>query len=196
MATRVECGSLGTLFATAVLIAACGDSKEEGRSRGPEGGTEGRSMALVLTSPSFGEGGTIPAEFTCDGEDRSPALAWSGAPPKTASFALICDDPDAPAGNWVHWVVLNLPPESTGLPEGVPASRDLGGGGIHGKNSWGRLGYGGPCPPSGTHRYYFKLYALDTSLDLSANPTKADVVRAMEGHVLAEGQLMGRYKRR
>jgi hypothetical protein len=153
-------------------------------------------MGLILSSSSFKDTQMIPARFTCDGEDRSPDLAWSGAPAKTASLALLCDDPDAPSGDWVHWVVFDLPPESSGLAEGAPSTVQLQAGGTHGKNSWGRLGYGGPCPPSGTHRYFFKLLALDRRLDLRPGATKADVLKAAEGHVLARAQLMGRYKRR
>ena len=153
-------------------------------------------MSLRLASASFKHTQMIPTQFTCDGEDRSPELSWSGAPPKTASFVIICDDPDAPGGDWVHWVVFDLPPESSGLAEGTPAREELEAGGTHGKNSWGRLGYGGPCPPRGTHRYFFTLYALDRRLDLGAGATKSEVLRAAEGHILAQGQLMGRYQRR
>jgi Raf kinase inhibitor-like YbhB/YbcL family protein len=138
----------------------------------------------------------IPVRFTCDGEDRSPELAWSGAPVGTETFALVVDDPDAPGGDWVHWVLFDLPAESTGLPEGVPASEHPEPGGVHGKNSWGRLGYGGPCPPSGTHRYFFRLYALDRRLALRAGATKAEVLAAAEGHVLDRAELMGRYSRK
>jgi len=108
---------------------------------------------------------------------------------------LICDDPDAPVGTWVHWVAFNLLPDMTGLPEGVPAEKTPKAGGIQGTNSWRRIGYGGPCPPSGTHRYFFKLYALDNTLSLASNATAKDVQASMQGHILAEAQLMGRYKR-
>jgi len=145
-------------------------------------------MALHITSPAFSEGGSIPAKFTCTGQNVSPALAWAGAPDGVRSYALIMDDPDAPRGTWVHWVVFNLPDDRSGLPEDV--GQDVG---VQGTNSWGRTGYGGPCPPSGTHRYFFKLYALDTALNLKAGASKEDVLRAMEGHILAQGQLMGTY---
>jgi Raf kinase inhibitor-like YbhB/YbcL family protein len=161
-----------------------------------EADEEGSEMSLTITSPFFKEGDMIPALFTCDGEDHSPALSWTAVPPGTASFALICDDPDAPSGDWVHWVIYDLPAGVAGLPEKVPGADRLEGGGVHGKNSWGRLGYGGPCPPGGIHRYFFKLYALDVTLGLDPGATKADVLKAMKGHVLAEAQLMGRYKRR
>ncbi len=152
-------------------------------------------MALEVVSPAFAAGGMIPRKHTCDGEDVSPEISWSGAPAGTRSFALICDDPDAPAGTWVHWVVFNLPAAVSRLPEALPAAPSLPNGGRQGKNDFRRIGYGGPCPPSGTHRYVFKVYALDRLLDLEPGATKAQVEAAMKGHVLAEGSLMGRYRR-
>lgn len=146
-----------------------------------------------LTSESFLEGEPIPSQYTCDGEDVSPPLVWSGVPDNTSSFALIMDDPDAPVGTWVHWVLFNLPGNATALNVGLPAEAELPDGSQQGTNSWGRLGYGGPCPPSGTHRYYFKLYALDTSLELGESATKEDVLAAMEGHILMKTELMGTY---
>lgn len=151
---------------------------------------------MTLTSSAFAEGASIPDQYTCNGRDISPPLAWSNVPAGTQSLALICDDPDAPVGTWVHWVLFNLPPTLQGLPEGVPNQKTLEGGGVHGLNSWRRVGYGGPCPPGGTHRYYFKLYALDTTLKLDSNATARDVEAAMQGHVLGAAQLMGRYSRR
>jgi Raf kinase inhibitor-like YbhB/YbcL family protein len=155
----------------------------------------GQDMAITVTSASFKEGGMIPKQYTCDGKDVSPPLAWSGVPDGAKSIALICDDPDAPMGTWVHWVLFNLPPGTDGLAEGVPSSRTLENGAKHGANDFRKFGYGGPCPPGGTHRYYFKVYGLDTMLDLDPGITKADLVKAMKGHILGEGQLMGRYKR-
>ena len=152
-------------------------------------------MAITIASTAFAEGGIIPQQYTCDGSDISPPLSWSGVPEGTKSLALISDDPDAPAGTWVHWVLFNIPPETNELPENVPPDQTLAGGARHGVNDFGRLGYGGPCPPSGTHRYYFKLYALDAMLDLSGRVTKADLLSAVAGHILAEGQLMGKYRR-
>lgn len=147
-------------------------------------------MALRLTSNSFANGETIPRRYTCDDADVSPHLAWSELPAGVASLALIADDPDAPAGTWVHWVLYNLPPDLSELPEGVK------GVGVQGKNDFGRLGYGGPCPPRGkAHRYFFKLYALDNMLDLKEGATKARLLQAMEGHILAQGEWMGRYGR-
>ena len=152
-------------------------------------------MAIQLTSEAFSDGTMIPKRFTCDGADISPPLSWSDLPTETGSLALICDDPDAPVGTWDHWVLFNIPATATGLPEDVSAKASLDDGSIHGNNSWGRPGYGGPCPPGGTHRYFFKLYALDTKLDLKTGATKSQLVKAMEGHILAQGQLMGTYRR-
>lgn len=150
---------------------------------------------MKLTSDAFTEGGMIPRKHTCDGPNSSPQLSWTETPPKTKSFALICDDPDAPAGTWVHWVMYGIPPSVSELPENALKTRTLASGALQGTNDFRQIGYGGPCPPGGTHRYYFKLYALDTELSLEPGRTKADVVKAMEGHVLTEAQLMGRYKR-
>ncbi|MEE9252063.1 MAG: YbhB/YbcL family Raf kinase inhibitor-like protein [Thermodesulfobacteriota bacterium] len=152
-------------------------------------------MSMNVTSAAFEEGGMIPRQYSCDGADISPPLAWSGVPEGTKSIALICDDPDAPVGVWVHWVLYNLPPDTTELPEGVPSQKTLSSGAMHGRNDFGNLEYGGPCPPGGTHRYYFKLYTLDTELELSPGASKKQLLSAMEGHILAQGQLMGRYKR-
>lgn len=153
-------------------------------------------MAFTIGSSAFSEGGTIPRKHTCDGPDLSPPLSWTGAPAGVRSFALICEDPDAPRGAWVHWVIFDLPASLTGLPEGVPAAAEPPVGGRQGKNDFGGMGYGGPCCPRGTtHRYFFRLYALDATLGLKAGATKADVLKAMEGRILAEAQLMGRYGR-
>jgi len=152
-------------------------------------------MSLELKSPVFEEGGWIPEKYTCDGENVSPPLEWNGLPDGTASLALICDDPDAPMGTWVHWVVFNIPPETDGLPENVPPERELRQGGRQGINDFRKIGYGGPCPPGGTHRYYFKLYALDCSIGLPAGIVKDHLVAAMEGHILEQAILMGRYSR-
>ncbi|HOW58313.1 MAG TPA: YbhB/YbcL family Raf kinase inhibitor-like protein [Candidatus Omnitrophota bacterium] len=150
---------------------------------------------IAMTSPSFRNGEMLPREHTCDGSDISPALQWSGIPEATQSLALISDDPDAPAGDWVHWVVYDLPPLTTSLPAGVPSLEKLPMGGTQGRTDFGRVGYGGPCPPSGTHRYFFKIYALDVKLHLPPGRTKKELLAAMQGHILAEGQLMGKYQR-
>ena len=152
-------------------------------------------MAIQLTSTAFSDGAMIPIRYTCDGEDLSPPLSWSGLPAGTRSLALICDDPDAPVGTWDHWVLFNIPATATGLPENVPSKATFDDGSVHDNNSWGRPGYGGPCPPGGTHRYFFKLYALDTELNLKTGATKSQLVKAMEGHILDQVQLMGKYRR-
>ncbi|MBP8985960.1 MAG: YbhB/YbcL family Raf kinase inhibitor-like protein [Syntrophobacterales bacterium] len=151
---------------------------------------------MEITSPAFKSGGMIPQRYTCDGDDVSPPLEWRDAPKNTQAFALICDDPDAPMGTWVHWVVYDLPAHVTKLAEGLPADRQLENGGKHGTTSARSLGYHGPCPPSGVHRYFFKLYALDGPTDLPPGATKERLLAAMKGHILAEAELMGRYKRK
>jgi len=153
-------------------------------------------MTFALKSSAFEEMGTIPRQFTCDGKDVSPPLAWSGAPEKTAAFALAVDDPDAPRKTWVHWVVSDLPGASTSLPEGVPPRDTLQNGARQGVNDFGKVGWGGPCPPSGTHRYVFTLYALDAALSLPERFTREDLTRAVKGHTLAEVRLTGRYSRK
>lgn len=153
-------------------------------------------MSFELTSAAFARGQPIPNKCTCDGADISPPLSWNDPPQGTQSFALIADDPDAPVGTWVHWVLYNLPGETRALPEAVPPHADLPDGSRHGRNSWRRVGYGGPCPPSGAHRYFFKLYALDTMLNLAAGASKKRLLRAMERHILAQAEVMGTYRRR
>jgi len=155
----------------------------------------GKKMEIKITSSAFEPGGMIPVQYTCDGQDVSPPLSWGDMPEGTASIALICDDPDAPMGTWVHWVLFDLQPDTRGLPENIPTEESLDMGGTHGTNDFRRLGYGGPCPPGGTHRYFFKIYALDKKMDIPAGSTKAQLLKAMEGHILAEGELMGRYRR-
>lgn len=154
-------------------------------------------MTLPLTSAAFDEGAPIPSKYTCEGEDISPPLKWNSISEKTKSLALICDDPDAPVGTWVHWVLYNIPPSVTELSEKAPITEMLPNGGKQGSNDFKRAGYGGPCPPRGNpHRYFFKLYALDTELSLKSGAAKRDLVKAMKGHVLAEGELMGTYQRK
>jgi len=155
----------------------------------------GKNMEIKITTSAFVPGGKIPGKYTCDELDVSPPLTWTSVPEGTKTFALICDDPDAPMGTWVHWVLFNLPADIQELPENIPPERELESGGKQGMNDFRKIGYGGPCPPGGTHRYYFKLYALDTELDLEVGATKRELLKAMEGHILAEGQLMGRYER-
>jgi hypothetical protein len=153
----------------------------------------GKTMKII--SSAFSEGGGIPSKYTCDGQDISPPLEWKDAPGDTKSFALISDDPDAPGGTWVHWVAFNIPPTAAKLEENIKHDREFANGMKQGSNDWPKIGYGGPCPPSGTHRYYFKLYALDTMLDIKPGATKEQLLKAMKGHVLAEARLMGKYKR-
>jgi Raf kinase inhibitor-like YbhB/YbcL family protein len=156
----------------------------------------GSAVKLTLTSGAFEPGATIPKKFTCDGPDVSPALAWNDPPAGTQSFALIGDDPDAPVGTWVHWVLYDLPASARSLPENVPKQEYLQDGSRQGRNDFRNIGYGGPCPPPGKpHRYFFKLYALDVKLNLKPGATKADVEKAIAGHILAQGELMGRYGR-
>lgn len=153
-------------------------------------------MTFVTFSPSFPNNGKIPKKFTCDGADVSPELTWTTPPPGTQSFTLIVEDPDAPGGTWSHWVLFNLPAHITTLPEGILKGAEVFGGGRQGRNDFRKTGYGGPCPPPGKcHRYFFKLYALDTMLNLKPGAGKQDVAQAMQGHVLAKAELMGTYQR-
>ena len=150
---------------------------------------------LRIVSDAFDDGGSIPATYTCDGEDVSPPLAWSAVPAGTASFALIVEDPDAPSGDFTHWLIYDLPAHATGLPDRVPTAPALDDGARQGRNDFKRAGYGGPCPPSGEHRYVFTVYALDSVLGLPSEASKQELRDAMDGHVLAEGRLTGRYRR-
>jgi len=181
-----------TPTATAVPVdTAASDDADEPDDVETSGG-----MAMRLTSTAFEDGGLIPPLYTCDDQDISPPLTWDGPPAETRSFALICDDPDAPGRTWVHWVMYNIPPDARVLSAGTPGDATLPDGTQQGQNSWPRTGYGGPCPPSGTHRYIFNLYALDTTLDLEPGATdKAALLEAMDGHVLAEITLTGLYER-
>lgn len=182
------------LFVTGILVTAFQSTQEpKGNDKAPEQGEQ--AMAITVSSSVFEEGGMIPVKYTCDGEDISPPLKFEGIPPEAQSLALIGDDPDAPMGTWVHWVLYNLPPKTEELPEKIPGNEKLENGAIHGVTDFGRFGYGGPCPPSGTHRYFFKIYALDIMLELSGKVDKKTLVKAIEGHILAEGRLMGTYKR-
>lgn len=155
-------------------------------------------MGIVITSNAFQEGEAIPSKYTCDGENVSPALRWNNIPAGTQSLALICEDPDAPSGTFVHWILYNLPAAAADLSEGMPATEWLPDGTIQGRNDFKRSGYGGPCPPlkDNAHRYFFRLYALDTELWLQAGADRESFARAIEGHVLAAGHLMGTYQRK
>jgi len=154
-------------------------------------------MSLELTSDAFISSQSIPAKYACTGRNISPALAWKEPPAGTQSFALIVDDPDAPMGTWVHWVLFNIPLERRSLEEGLPVTgKNVDPNAIYvGKNSSGNIRYDGPCPPGGTHRYFFKLYALDTVISLLPGATKEQVLKEIEGHVLAQGELMGTFSK-
>ena len=151
---------------------------------------------MKLSSSAFAAGAAIPNQYTCKGSDGSPALEWNGAPAHTASFALIVDDPDAPSGTWVHWVMWNIPQKTHSLSEGVPKNEQLADGARQGRTDFGKVGYNGPCPPPGpTHRYFFRIYALDQSLDLQPGASRSQLDSAMKGHVLAQGEYMGTFHR-
>jgi len=151
---------------------------------------------MQLTSSAFQSGGNIPKQFTCEGSDISPELTWSGAPAGAKSLALIVHDPDAPrAGGWYHWVAYNIPVGVSRISENAPKQQELPGGGTQGRNDFGNIGYGGPCPPSGNHRYLFRLYALDTELKLKPDATAKDIEKAIQGHILAQTEIMGKYQK-
>jgi Raf kinase inhibitor-like YbhB/YbcL family protein len=172
------------------LLILAGCSKHEGSSA-----TDTAPATIKLTSPAFKEGETIPVQYTGDGMDNSPAMKWSNLPNGTASLVLLCEDPDASSDTWVHWVIYNLPADSKGLDEALPKDATLKNGTLQGKNDFKKTGYNGPAPPKGpAHRYYFKLYALDIKLDLAADASRDQVVKAMAGHILARGELMGKYQ--
>lgn len=180
------------LAAVAALIA-CGSGSPAAESA-PR--AKGAAVNFVLESPGFGSGEAIPRKYTCDGENHSPPLRWSGAPAGAAGFALVAEDPDAPGGTFVHWLIYDLPAHARELPESVPQTRELPNGARQGQNSFGNIGYGGPCPPPGpAHRYFFRLFALDAKTKLPAGAARAELDRAMKGHLLAQVEWMGKYKR-
>lgn len=150
---------------------------------------------MKIRSSAFNDGERIPKKHTCDGEDVSPPLTWEDVPEGTVTLAIISDDPDAPSKTWTHWLIFNIPPELNGLPEGVEKVGELENGIKQGFNDFGRIGYGGPCPPFGVHRYYFKLYALDTSLNLEPGTSKKELLRAMDGHIIEKTEMIGLYSR-
>ena len=182
--------SYSLIFTLIILVSACSSPAESTEAVVPN--------PLTLTSDAFANGGSIPVKYSCNGRDISPALAWGEPPTGTQSFALLMDDPDAPGG-WAHWVLYNIPAEARGVPEdlavtgkNVPEGQ---GSPFTGKNSWGDIGYGGPCPPSGTHRYYFRLYALDEMVGLLPGANKGELLKTMEGHILAQGELVGAFSK-
>jgi Raf kinase inhibitor-like YbhB/YbcL family protein len=162
-------------------------------------GQDGKPVPLRVTSPAFAEGEAIPSKYTCDGQDVSPPMHWDNAPSTAKTCALICEDPDAPAGVWLHWMIYNVPSRARSLPEGVRKAPALINNWFQGVNDFGKIGYNGPCPPGGkAHRYFFKVYALDEDFTPPTPPkqhNKSDLVKAMEGHIVAEGSLMGTYQR-
>jgi hypothetical protein len=168
-------------FAFVVLLTSCTTDEP----------TVEADMSIELKSNAFVSGQSIPAKYSCTGKNISPPISWSEPPTGTASFALIMDDPDAPGGTWVHWVLYNIPADARTLQEAFSANDPI----AIGKNSWGKLAYGGPCPPSGTHRYFFKLYALDSTFSLSPGASKEQLLKAMDGHILAQGELMGTFSK-
>ncbi len=190
----VKKSNSGTLRLAMLIVLAClGTSLLAGCTSGDQSSVE-PEMVLVVSSPSFEEGGQIPEEYTCDGKNISPLLNWSEPPAGTRSLALIMDDPDAPGGVFTHWVIFNLPAGSTQLVEAIPTDPELPGGARQGNNDLGHTGYGGPCPPPGSpHRYRFTLYAVNEVLELGAGASKSQVIQALEGHLLAQGQLTGTY---
>ncbi len=177
------------ILAVCMILTACTSGPTESAS------VSQTEFTMNLTSSAFTQGQPIPAKFSCKGADVSPALAWTEPPAGTKSLALIVDDPDAPMGTWVHWVLYNIPITAHEWPENTPKDADLVNGAQQGVTSARSHGYHGPCPPSGTHRYFFKLYALDTKLDLKDSATKADLLAAMEGHILAQAELMGTFSK-
>jgi len=183
-----------SIMAAVVLLAVpCGCDARDSHAAGKKGET---IMTLNVSSAAFADGGLIPARYTADGENVSPPVRWEAAPEGTESIAIISDDPDAPGGTWVHWLIWNIPAGQTDIRENIPPEETLSNGAVQGTTSFGSVGYGGPAPPSGTHRYYFKVYALDTRLDLGPKAVKKDLEKAMQGHILSQGQVMGRYSRR
>lgn len=183
------------ILASLFLFYSCSKNQSDTTNKPQPVNYQTKNTEMKITSSSFKEGDLIPSKFTCDGENISPQMAWMDAPQGTKSFALIADDPDAPAGVWVHWVIYNIPPDTKELQEHTPKQKSIDNGALQGVNDFRKTGYDGPCPPGGTHRYYFKLYALDISLDKPAGLSKQELLDAMEGHILSQSQLMGKYKR-
>ena len=187
--------SLGTLILLPLVSFSVRSGNLIGQHAG-SGASRGGNMKMAISSPSFASGSAIPKKHTCEGADTSPELSWTPAPSTTKSFALIADDPDAPAGVWTHWVLFDLPGNTTNLPEGLSKVDEVPTGGRQGRNDFRKIGYGGPCPPPGKpHRYFFRLYALDKMLNLKPGISKQDLEQAMQGHVLEQAELMGTYQR-
>ena len=178
------------VFMSLLLLCSCKKDKENySKSKGDN------KMDIKISSSAFEDGGMIPSEYTCDGDDISPPLRWEDLPEKTKTIAIICDDPDAPGGTFVHWVLYDVPANKEHLDKGLPDDETFDNGTRQGITSFGKTGYGGPCPPSGTHRYFFKIYALDVKINTATIIDKEHLLKAMEGHLLGQGKLMGLYKR-
>lgn len=185
------------IFAVAIVFTlcvccSCQRAPQDAQSSPETNGAD--RMMIKLSSSAFQDGDMIPALYTCDGSNVSPPLAWTNVPDKTKTLALVCDDPDAPNKTWVHWVIYNLPANTKELAANISTDATLTNGARQGTNDFKKIGYGGPCPPSGTHRYYFKIYALNAELNLSPGASKDDLLKAMYGHIIDQGQLMGRYQ--
>lgn len=184
------------LLLAAIMLSSCkGETPSSNNVQPSNQATGGKKAQMKVTSKAFQDGGMIPKQYTCEGANISPPLAWDVVPEKTKSIALVTEDPDAPGKTFIHWVAFNIPASARELPENIPAQENISGGGRQGTNDFKKVGYGSPCPPSGTHRYYFKLYALDTELTLDSSATKDQLLKAIDGHVLGEGQLMGKYQK-
>ncbi len=184
-----------TLLLIAPLIAGCASRSQSVTPPSPANTPPDNKAEIKLTSAAFKEGEAIPRAYTCDGVNISPPLEWSGVPKTARTIAIVADDTDAPGGTWVHWALYNLPAENIGLVENLPLTENLKAGGFQGTNDFQKIGYRGPCPPSGTHHYYFRIYALDSELTLKAGATKAELLKAMDDHVVLQGRLMGTYRR-
>ena len=183
---------ISLLYLFVFIVSACAPAGTP--SAAPAQTTEA-TTTFAITSTAFAQEGSIPVDYACTGKNISPPLAWTEPPAGTKSLALIVDDPDAGSNPWVHWVIFNIPASARGLKEGLPADAQLADGSIQGRTSAGRSGYHGPCPPSGTHHYHFKLYALDAMLELSSDANKEDMLAAMESHILADAELVGTFKK-
>lgn len=179
-----------------VVLSSCGNHRSTVATT--HVGIDAPDMAkktIQLTSPAFKPGGVLPRIYTCDGQNISPPLQWANVPKSIKSLAVVCQDPDAPQGTWTHWLMVNIPPHITNLQENIPPQNTLPNGATQGLNDFGKIGYGGACPPSGTHRYIFRIYALDSKLNVPAGAAKAQVFAALRSHMVAEGELMSRYSR-
>ena len=193
----MKCAIFDCLIFTSMLLSACTFSAATRTTPEIVEPTTEADMSFKLTSDAFANGQSIPAKYSCIGKNISPPLAWNDGPADTQSFALIMDDPDAPFGTWVHWVIYNIKPDMRSLQEDLPITgKNIDPNAIYvGKNSSGNIGYDGPCPPSGTHRYFFKFYALDTVISLLPGATKEELLKEMDGHILAPAELMGTFSK-